>query len=403
LADARTTAQRELVILSTLAEYGLATRAVDAYSLDVERVGDRVYLKDAVTDGRWMSHALRLERLAWDPRPRPPSTDVLHITVPGSPRNAAILQGAGRLEPGVARLLAWAESMEKNSGLLLAYSVLTSARAIWLDCAPRGIALSLVQSARIARTLGDHRVAGELYSTAEHAARACSFETCTARALVGQGAINQEAGSIASAREFYLEAVSTAPASSSVRSLAYLGLSSLGLLSGDLDAAVEYSVRSAMDEPRAIGRRAEALMNLSEVALRVGEPLLALDAARWILRRRIQGQVRLTSIGVASVAAGRLGRDSLVNRYAAQARRESASTSLPYPAALMWRLLAEGHEAIGDMRASEIAAQRASRLAEEFGFERIHANVERLLARESAAPLLSRQALSRATCELVAV
>ena len=203
--------------MTTLADHGLAARAVDAYSLDLERVGDRLYLKDAITDGRWMSHALRLERLAWDPRPRPPSTDVLHVVIPGGSRNAAILQGAGRLEPGVARMLSWTESMEKNSGLLLAYSVLTSARVVWLDCAPRGVALSLVQSARIARTLGDHGAAGELYVTAERAARACSFETCTARALVGQGAINHEAGSIASAREFYLEAVSTAPASSSVR------------------------------------------------------------------------------------------------------------------------------------------------------------------------------------------
>ena len=80
-------------------DHGLVARVVDAYSLDLERIGDRAYLKSARADGIWLSHALRLERLAWNRRRRSRGNliGVARVSA-AAPSSATILRGASDLD-----------------------------------------------------------------------------------------------------------------------------------------------------------------------------------------------------------------------------------------------------------------------------------------------------------------
>jgi tetratricopeptide (TPR) repeat protein len=377
-----------------------ACSAVRAYREDLERIGERPFLRTLSADARWLEDALWLERQAFLGG-RPPAMPKEHVMTAVRSRfrtkriRAAILEGAADLEPGVAEVLQRAEEMEVSGGLTLASSLISAARAIWIDRAPRGATLALVHMGRIARTLGHHGAASTLYANAERDARKLGFDTAQSRALLGKGVIHHESGRLEEASRHYRAAARIARHAPPVRAMAWLGLSSIAHRKGDVAASVGLGLRALLDAPENAERRAEVLVNIAYAALAAGQPVVAQDSARWVLRHRVHERSRCLAIAAAALAAARLGRNDVVRHYVALARRESSTVSLPYPEALMWAFVARAERTAGLHTESRGAASRAKALAARHGFSGIEAEADRLLVAATVGPTVSRRVIAR--------
>jgi len=376
--------------------------AVAAYQEDLERVGEKPFLRSRLVDSRWLRDAIWLERRAfWEAPPTTSGTPTAGMPPPlrarfrGKRLNASILDGASGLERGVGEVLQRAEEMEANGGLSLALSLISAARAIWIDHSPFGATLALVQMGRIARTVGDHAAAWTLYENADRDARRLGFGAARARAMLGQGAIHYEAGRVAEARLMYRAAARVAGEIPTVRSMAWLGLSSIAHREGDAAASFDLGLRALRDAPESAERRAEVVVNMAYAALRVGRPAAALGAAQWVLRRRVHERSRCLAIAAAALAAAGLGRQSVLRKSVTLARRATSAASLPYPVALMWAFLARAEAEAGLGSESRGAARRARLMAARHGFDGIQAEADRLLPAGVASPAVSGQIVER--------
>jgi tetratricopeptide (TPR) repeat protein len=377
-----------------------ACSPVRAYREDLERIGERPFLRTLFVDTRWLEDAIWLERQAFLGG-RSGSVPTEHLTTAVCSRfrtnriRAAILEGAADLEPGVAEVLQRAEEMEASGGLTLASSFISAARAIWIDSAPRGATLALVHMGRIVRTLGNHGHASTLYANAERDARKLKFDAALGRALIGQGAIHQEAGRLEAAEKQYRAAVRAAPDIAPVQVMAWLGRSTIAHRLGNVSASLDLAMKALLDSPTDARRRAEVLVNISTAALVAGRPAIALKTARWVLRHRVHERSRCMAIAAAALAAARLGRRDALRHFVALARRETSSASLPYPVALMWAYVARAQSDAGLEAESRIAANRAKVLAARHDFSGIEAEADLMLAAGTVGPAVSRRVIAR--------
>ena len=372
---------------------------VRSYRDDLDRVGDRLFLRSQRVDGRWLADALWLERLSWFGRSRRDNpADMLALVKSRFRRQrqqASILDGAGDLEPGVGEVLQRAEEMESSGGLLLSISLLSCARILWEGSASRGSTLALVQMGRVTRTLGDHQSAMSLYRHAERLGRTLKIPVVLGRALLGQGAIHHEAGRLEQARVSYRQAVRVAPDIPCVTSMASLGLSAIALKQGDVSDCIRLGLQALRTASGREERRAEVLVNLAQVALVTGSPRHALGASRWILRRKVHERTRLLAIGVQAIAAARLALPRAVRQCEALARREASTSSLPYPTAIMWSLIARAEVASGLGSASRSSALRARTSAAKFGFHQVQSEADQLLTTGQSGPAVSGKVINR--------
>jgi hypothetical protein len=177
--------------------------------------------------------------------------------------------------------------------------------------------------------------------------------------------------------------------------MAWLGLSALALREDRVEASLDFGVLALQDAGDDLERRAEVLVNIGQAALRTGYPRITLDATQWIIRHRVHERTRSLAIGVAAVAAARLGRISVVRRCLALAHRETSTSGLPYPTAFMWSLIARATGEAGLASESRNAARRAHAMAASFGFEGIEAEADRLLTTGGVSPAVSNETISQ--------
>ena len=282
-----------------------------AYRSDLERVGDVVQF--GATDDKWLRRAVRIERLAACAlRTR---SEVRRVSSMSSLSQAGIL--------GVA------ERIEAAGALLLAFSLLDSARRLWDIVAPAAACAALLRQARIGRTLGRWDVAERLYNALVRRSAACGTPDLAGQAYLGLGSMYYHTGKLSASRLSFRRARALADRSLTTTSASYHGEMAVALAQGDLNAALVSGVEAL--ETRALRRPDEVgvLVNIAAIAIRSGD---AADAIRLLARARTltrHGRLRMHILGKTALAAAALGRVAAVDRAASGIIREAARVNFP--------------------------------------------------------------------------
>lgn len=298
---------------TTVDPYGtsLICDALSAYRRDLDRTGDVVRFGE--DDARWLRFALELERLT------APATGRVRRTSPLATHPAL------RPRP----LLAMAERMESAGALTLAFSTLASARRVWDTTDPASAGAAIFRQARICRTSGATPAAENFYTYLFSFARRHRLPELRGRALVGLGIIRTLSGDSDAAFRWYAKARTASAHHPVVVAVSYHGEMAAALAQADFSRALVAGSRAL--ETGKLGSYDEAglMVNMASIALRAERPRAALAAVIRALRKSKHARVRLTAYSKGAMAAARLGRRALVEKFAARLVATAASANFP--------------------------------------------------------------------------
>ena len=369
---------------------------LDAYREDLSRAQGRKRL--ASDDEFWIILATGMRRLAQAPaRSRPAAARRLSSALVTFAKEFASLGGSDSADgphpqdvasralavadalaqfsdPGSASALVSevrgvAADAEEAGAVILAREILADVRQVAAHARTLERGLVLLQLGRIARTLGDLDGALDLLHAAGDLGRADGVPELLAREAVGEAVVARTRGNYPAARVLFERALE---AGSAIGLADVVGLSHHGLMivtseAGEFDAALRHGWRALSAARSQQAREAEMMANLAELCVRAGYDTAALGGFAAALARTSAPRIRLPALaGIAEVAA-RLGVVSRVET-AANAIEAEASQVFPYETARAWLSLARARRILGDSRAADAAAERATVIARAHGF-----------------------------------
>jgi hypothetical protein len=335
-----------------------------AYRRDLERTPDVV--RFGADDASWLRVALRLEGLT------APAT--------GHVRRSSPLATHPALRPG--RLLALAERMESAGALILAYTTLAAARRVWDSTDPPSAGTAIFRQARICRTSGATQAAENFYSFLFTFATRHRLPELRGRALVGKGIIRTLSGDAHAAYRWYSKARAASGQHPVAVAVSYHGEMAAALGEGDCSRALVAGWRAL--ETGALGSYDEAglMVNMASIALRAGHPGSALRAVRYALRRSSHVRVRLTAYSKGALAAARLGRRALLDKFAARLVAAAAAANFPLDELESRSELAEAFAYTGENAKARRLARSVRREALDLGLEIVIRRCDSILGGE---------------------
>jgi tetratricopeptide (TPR) repeat protein len=369
---------------------------LDAYREDLSRAQGRKRL--ASDDEFWIILATGLRRLAQAPaRSRPAAARRLSSALVTFAKELASRDGSNPAdgphpEDAASRALAVADALaqfsdpgsasalvaevrglaadaEEAGAVILAREILTDIRQVAAHARTLERGLVLLQLGRIARTLGNLDGALDLLRAAGDLGRADGVPELLAREAVGEAVVARTRGNYPAARVLFERALE---AGSAIGLADVVGLSHHGLMivtseAGEFDAALRHGWRALSAARSQQAREAEMMANLAELCVRAGYDTAALGGFAAALARTSAPRIRLPALAGIAEAAARLGVASRVET-AARAIEAEASQVFPYETARAWLSLARARRILGDSRAADAAAERATVIARAHGF-----------------------------------
>jgi tetratricopeptide (TPR) repeat protein len=308
-----------------------------AYRRDLERTPDIVQFGEA--DARWLTAGLDVERLT---------------ASPALGGGAAVVATRRALRP--APLLALTAEMEAAGALTLAYATLAAARRVWDRVDPPSAATAIFRQARICRSIGATQAAENHYSYLFSYATRHRLPELRGRALIGKGILRTLEGDAPAAYRWYAKARLASARNAVVMAVSYHGEMAAALGAKDFNRALIAGWRAL--EPSTLGSydKAGVMENLASIALRVGRPVAALRAVRAALRTTRHARVLLTAYSKGALAAAELGRDAMVDRFAARLVATAASANFPIEELEARSELAQAYAKLGnDAKARRLA------------------------------------------------
>ena len=297
--------------------------------------------------------------------------------------------GADLLSRGVRGI---ARRMADSGALSMAYTTASLTRRVTGDACDRERGLLAADQALIARLLGDHDAAEELYIAAESIGKKSTDFTVLARAYVGRGVVDRVRGNYPRSRIFFeraLELAETVEERELMR-LAHQGLTICHAVAGNFDRGLQHGWATLQLADGDHAREAEALGNLAQLCLDAGFPAAALRGYAAILGRSLSPRMVLGALGGAAIAAAKAGDPAVLSRAAAEINARVAVSGLPYENAQALYHLATAYAAVGDGQRRDECLARARKLAKARGFfELLHKTDPDLVAKAALAPAAS--------------
>lgn len=273
----------------------------------------------------------------------------------------------------------FAARMAESSALSMAFSVLGFARSVAADATDRERGLLAADQARIARQLGELDSADELYRVASAIGERSSDAELLSRSSLGRGVIARVRGNYPRSRAFFQHGLNLAVSAKSreLEFYAHQGLTIVTCVTGDTDG----SLRHGWDAFRlAVGdatREAESLVNLAQLCLEYGYPRAALRSFIAALTRTDLLRIRLSALGGAALAAGRLEERGLLTRVARAIAETTEGSALPYENAQALFHLSAAHLALEDEVSAERLRKKVQKIASARGYHELLHQVER--------------------------
>lgn len=273
----------------------------------------------------------------------------------------------------------FAARMAESGALSVAFSVIGFARTVAADASDRERGLLAADQARIARQLGELDSADELYRVAGAIGERASDSELLARASLGRGVIARVRGNYPRARAFFQHGLNLAVNAKSreLEFFAHQGLTIVTCVTGDSDASIRHgwdAFRLAVGD---ITREAESLVNLSQLCLEYGYSRAGLRGFMSALARTDTLRIRLSALGGAALAAGRLEERALLGRIAREISQTIEGSALPYENAQALYHLSAAHLAVGDEVSAERVRQEVQAIARARGYHELQHQVER--------------------------
>ncbi|MEP7380157.1 MAG: hypothetical protein ABI910_00645 [Gemmatimonadota bacterium] len=296
----------------------------------------------------------------------------------------------------------FAARMAESGALSVAFSVVGFARTVAADASDRERGLLAADQARIARQLGELDSADELYRTASAIGERSSDQELLSRTSLGRGVIARVRGNYPKARAFFQHGLTLAEgaASRELEFFAHQGLTIVTCVTGDSDASIRHGWEAFRLAVGDVTREAESLANLSQLCLEYGYSRAALSGFMASLARTNTLRIRLSALGGAALAAGRLEERSTLNRVTLEITGMLENSALPYENAQALLHLSAAHLAVGDEVTSERFRQEVQKIAKARGYFELQERVERAeLAR--AARLAAQRDLSATSRRVV--
>lgn len=273
----------------------------------------------------------------------------------------------------------FAARMAESSALSMAFSVLGFTRTVAADATDRERGLLAADQARIARQLGELDSADELYRVASAIGERSSDAELLSRSSLGRGVIARVRGNYPRARAFFQHGLNLAVSAKSreLEFYAHQGLTIVTCVTGDTDG----SIRHGWDAFRlAVGdgtREAESLVNLAQLCLEYGYPRAALRSFIAALARTDLLRIRLSALGGAALAAGRLEERDLLVRVAQAIAEATEGSALSYENAQALFHLSAAHLALEDEVSAERLRKKVQKIASAHGYHELLHQVER--------------------------
>lgn len=285
----------------------------------------------------------------------------------------------------------FAARMAEAGALTVAYSVIGYARHVASDASDRERGLLVADQARIARQLGELDTAEELYRTAAAIGERATDKELMSRSFLGRGVIARVRGNYPRARSLFRHGLQLAVASGSseLTFFAHQGLTIVCNVTGDFSAGIEHGWKAFALASGDQVREAETLTNLAQSCLDCGYPRAALRAFLSALSRTDLLRIRLSALGGAALAAGKLEDRTLLNRLSWEIVQTAQRSSLPYENAQALYHLSAAFIAVADDISAERYRQEVQKIAQARGyFELVHATERDELTRtaQRAAP-----------------
>lgn len=273
----------------------------------------------------------------------------------------------------------FAARMVESGALFVAFSALGFARTVAADATDRERGLLAADQARIARQLGELDSADELYRVASAIGERSSDSELLSRSSLGRGVIARIRGNYPRSRAFFQHGLNLAVSANSreLEFYAHQGLTIVTCVTGDSDGSIRHgwdAFRLAVGD---VTREAETLVNLSQLCLEYGYPRAALRGFISALARTNLLRIRLSALGGAALAAGRLEQRPLVARIAREVAETTEGSALPYENAQALYHLFAAHLALGDEVGAERVRQEVQKIASARGYHELLHQVER--------------------------
>jgi tetratricopeptide (TPR) repeat protein len=260
--------------------------------------------------------------------------------------------------------------MSDAGALSTAFTAVGHAREVVVSASDRERGLLAAEQGRVARLLGDLDTAETLYEACAAVAQRSGDTECLARAALGRGVVARVRGNYPRARILFertleLTAKADVPA---VRRLAHQGLTITAAAASDLDSALTHAWEAYRLSTGNATMEAETLTNLAQLSLMAGFDEAALRGFQAALARTPAVRVRLSALGGAALAAGRLSNPLFVERLAREIDQASETSDMPYENAQAAHHLARAFAELGNVSRCTEYRERTKRLAEAGGF-----------------------------------
>ena len=273
---------------------------------------------------------------------------------------------AARSRLEVLRLAA--ETVEQHGQLNLSANMLEAIQLV--ATGPIDTGRVIADRARNARKRGDASVATAQYIELLRIGKRHDSPELVAAAYIGLSALAQVRGNLAEMTSLALRAARIAD-THGLRRIAATAYGALGIQAAgrsDFDTAVIHLWKSYRLSVGDDAARAELLTNLGQVFLMAGHAKEAHVASAVVLGRKPSRRIALPALGAFAMAAATLGNDDEVHWAAAQVRRLAKSRGHAREIAGALAECAAALRMIGEESQAGVLHRRAEALAEKHGF-----------------------------------
>jgi len=260
-----------------------------------------------------------------------------------------------------------------SGALMLAYTMVGSAREAVRDASARSGGLLLAEQGRIARLLGNLDDAEQLYAQVHGIGERTDDQLLLGRAAIGRGNTSRLRGNYPKAREFFTEALAISEAASiaEIQRLAHQGLTIILGEARDYDGALFHGWLTFVQAGGRQKEESEALINLANISVLAGQPKAALHAILKSIPNIADGRILLPALGIGALAAARCGEVSMIEPLTEKLERAVSESTLPYENANALLTLSQAFAELGRENRAFTTRERAKAIAEEHGFHEL--------------------------------
>ena len=283
-------------------------------------------------------------------------------------------------------LLALAERIEAAGALTLAFSILAYARQAWDKDDPASAAEAIRRQGRICRTIGAPDMADQYYVFLYAYATRHHLHESRGAAFIGRGVLRCVGGELLAGARWFAKARAASRHHPVIVAGSYYGEMAVALANQDHSAALIAGTRALRSGGLSDHDAAGVLSNLAGIAQRAGRPKTALHLLRQAMRRTKHPRLRTHFFAKAALAAARMGRVALVERFGARLIGEAVHFNLPADELEARSELAQAFDNIGQRAKAARIARSVRAEAETRGLAIIVARCDAILAGEEHTP-----------------